>query len=152
MWNKRETALQKYVLIIATFLFTLACGCTPDKHYGEDNVTEMKAQLSAINQKLSVAPMYEMEVFIKRGFSSVSFGYKPKDVSLFVKELEQAANEEGFNVPSKDYKLERDELLLFCNALDKHRYIVATSFEHGIKSITIYANNVPRTYKKPICY
>lgn len=65
-----------------------------------DQLSEMKADLVAINGKLGVPPLEPMAVFAKKGSSNVEFRYKPSDQESFARTVTAAAIDVGYYVPS----------------------------------------------------
>ena len=139
--------------MFVSFFLIMLSGCKP---YNPliDHLSEMKSDLSSINQKLGFAPLEKMDVFSKPGVSSVGLRYQPKELNIFKSKLHQAAIEQGYVSSSKSFLLDKENFLLLCDGKREHRYLVASQFVNGEISVEIKANNAgePLISGKLPCY
>ena len=139
------------IVLYSLFLLIWLVGCKP-YNPNQDHITDMKMQLSAINQKLGVAPLSKMDVFSKPCCSYVSLRYKPENIKLFTKMFYVAAEEQGFISHDRYDLLQGEEgQILICNVKVRPRYIAAYLFENFV-TIEIMANNNPPLFGKAPCY
>ena len=122
---------------VAVMLF--ACDSSPNFL---SQVSEMKAELQALNEKLPEPPIESMTVFAKSGSPRVDFSYKPSCREAFVQRIREVAMESGYT-PSVE-RVDPAVVLTMCSLRARHRSLHVAQGRDGIVSVAI-------SMSEPLC-
>ena len=129
--------------LLAATLF--ACDSSPNLL---PQVSEMKAELRALNDKLQEPPIEPMTVFAKPEGAYMEFRYKPKEREAFVQRIKAMATEGGYTLSAE--RVDPVVVLTMCSPKARHRRLHVAQGGDGVVSLSIRMSRPPLLYS-PAC-